>query len=312
MVRCRRLNKECRPAEKVRHRSQRKPAVSKTARLEEKLDGLVSLIKAGAQSSQVTTSPYATVAIDDFTLTGNTRINANTSTQSQSERALIPSSSNDYIHNVPVLTPATDYSRGSSYSLPPSSFRDPGGEPSPVDAEEYLINFRTCKLKYFPFIYIPSTTRAQQLRQERPFLWLCIMAVGSKSKSQQQILGSKIRQKIAHELVVQSERNVDLLLGILAFIGWYGVIYLKVKKIRHSRLIIRAHSHLHSKPFLSVFTQLTMSLVFDLGLNKPVPKVTQMMPCMKDFSKFLKPPTPRTNEERRAVLGCFLVTSMYV
>jgi hypothetical protein len=230
MVRCRRLNKECRPAEKVRHRSQRKPAVSKTARLEEKLDGLVSLIKAGAQSSQVTTSPYATVAIDDFTLTGNTRINANTSTQSQSERALIPSSSNDYIHNVPVLTPATDYSRGSSYSLPPSSFRDPGGEPSPVDAEEYLINFRTCKLKYFPFIYIPSTTRAQQLRQERPFLWLCIMAVGSKSKSQQQILGSKIRQKIAHELVVQSERNVDLLLGILAFLGWYGVTYLKVKK----------------------------------------------------------------------------------
>ena len=310
MVRCRRLNQECRPAEKVRHRSPRKPAVSKTARLEEKLDGLVSLIKAGAQSGQVTTSPYATVAIDDFTLTGNTRINANTSTQSQSERALIPSSSNDCIHNVPVLTPATEYSTGSSCSLPPSDFRDPGGEPSPVEAEEYLINFRTYKLKYFPFIYIPSTTRAQQLRQERPFLCLCIMAVCSKSTSQQQLLGSKIRQKIAHELVVQSERNIDLLLGILAFIGWYGVIYLKVEKSDTHDSFMRAHCQLHPNPFLSVFTQLAMSLVFDLGLNRPVPKVTQMVPCIKDFSKYLKPPTPRTNEERRAVLGCFLVTSM--
>jgi hypothetical protein len=56
------------------------------------------------------------------------------------------------------------------------------------------------------------------------------MAVGSKSKSQQQVLGSKIRQKIAQELVVQSEKNIDLLLGILAFIGWYGVIYLKIEK----------------------------------------------------------------------------------
>jgi hypothetical protein len=230
MVRCRRLNKDCRPAEKVRHRSPRKPAVSKTARLEEKLDGLVSLIKAGAQSGQVTTSLATAVAMDDFTLNGNPRINANTSTHSQSERDLIPSSSNDYIHNVPVLTPATEYSTGSSYILPPSGFRDPGGEPSSVEAEEYLINFRTYKLKYFPFIHIPSTTTAQQLRQERPFLWLCIMAVGSKSKSQQQVLGSNIRQKIAQELVVQSERNIDLLLGILAFIGWYGVIYLKVEK----------------------------------------------------------------------------------
>jgi hypothetical protein len=37
-----------------------------------------------------------------------------------------------------------------------------------------------------------------------------------------------------------------------------------------------------------------------------------MVPCIKDFSKYLRLPTSRTNEERRAVLGCFLVTSMYV
>lgn len=49
-----------------------------------------------------------------------------------------------------------------------------------------------------------------------------------------------------------------------------------------------------------------MSLVFDLGLNKP-PKDAHVV-----FALCPKPSTPRTMEERRAVLGCFLITAMYV
>lgn len=49
-----------------------------------------------------------------------------------------------------------------------------------------------------------------------------------------------------------------------------------------------------------------MSLVFDLGLNKP-PKDAHVV-----FSLCQKPSTPRTMEEGRAVLGIFLITSMYV
>ncbi|MCJ1399412.1 hypothetical protein MMC11_002614 [Xylographa trunciseda] len=177
---------------------------------------------------------------------------------------------------------------GSSYK-PVSSGSIDTDEPSLVEAEEYLLNFQTYKSKYFPFIYIPASTSAQQLRQERPFLWLGIMTVGSKSTSQQQRLGSRIRQTIAQEMVVQSAKNVDLLLGLLAFIGW-------------------ANYQVHSKPFLAVFAQLAIALVFDLGLNKFVPKDTQVMPCMNQ--KYSKPTAPRTMEERRAVLACFLITSI--
>jgi hypothetical protein len=198
IVRCRRLNKECRPAETVRRRSSRKPAISRTARLEEKLDGLVSLIKAGAQSGGLIPSSRATTAMDDSTPGGT-------------------------FDNVQMLTPATDDSTGSPYNLSPSGFDNTGSELSPVKAEEYLTNFQTYKSKYFPLIYIPSTTTASQLRQERPLLWLCIMTVGSKSTSQQQVLGSKIRETIAREMVVQSEKNIDLLLGILIFIWWYSI-----------------------------------------------------------------------------------------
>lgn len=144
----------------------------------------------------------------------------NYTTVDESEISSVLSSSNSCIRNVPILGPATTDVTGFSYSLPPFTFRDVY-EPSPVEAEDYIINFKTCKSKYFPFVYIPSTTSAQHLRQERPFLWFSVMTVGSKSTSQQQVLGSKIRQMIAQEMVVQSEKNVDLLTGLLIFIGWY-------------------------------------------------------------------------------------------
>ncbi len=68
---------------------------------------------------------------------------------------------------------------------------------------------------------------------------------------------------------------------------------------------------MQSKPSLSVFTQLATSLVFDLGLNKPLSKDPQLSLCISSY-KYPKSPTVRTMEERRAVLGCFLITSMQV
>ena len=180
-------------------------------RLEKKLDDLVSLLQTQKEPSTILPSQQSTPD-------GTVLMKVNTTTVNESEINSVLSSSNSYIPNVPILGPATTEVTGFSYSLPPFTFRDVD-DPSPVEAEDYLINLKTCKSKYFPFVYIPSTTSAQHLRQERPFLWFSVMSVGSKSTSQQQVLGSKIRQMIAQEMVVQSEKNVDLLLGLLTFIG---------------------------------------------------------------------------------------------
>lgn len=32
-------------------------------------------------------------------------------------------------------------------------------------------------------------------------------------------------------MVVQSERNIDLLLGILTFIGWYGMMTVEIEEL---------------------------------------------------------------------------------
>ena len=222
MFRCFRSNKHCRPAETVRRRNRRKATVSQTARLEEKLDDLVSLIRTGAQPGAVML-PQVRAAEDDSTPYRTLQSSVNSPTYSPSERGMVSNSSNAHMQSLPLLTPAISNSTVSSDYLPRSGFPDTE-EPSPAEAEECLLHFRKYKSKYVPFIYIPLTTNAQQLRQERPFLWLCIMTVASKSTLQQQILGRKIRSIIAQEMVVQSERNIDLLLGILTFSSWYETV----------------------------------------------------------------------------------------
>ncbi|OQV07342.1 hypothetical protein CLAIMM_11793 [Cladophialophora immunda] len=249
--RCYRLNKQCRPIESIRRRNPKRRAVNKTARLEQKLDGLVSLIKSGALSSTVDISPQATRSLDDPLPRGSINMDTNTPGYVQSLGVSLLGVIDAGTLETSSTTPTTDGTRASY-------------EPSQAEAEEFLASFRTYKSRCFPFVHIPSTTTASHLKQERPFLWLCIMSIASKSTSQQRLLGSRIRHLIAQEVVVQLNRNMDLLLGILAFIGWATV-------------------QIHDKPFLSVFTQLAISLVSELGLARPVPKDSQLGLCVSSF-----------------------------
>lgn len=180
----------------------------------------MSLIKAGVQYNAVNIYPETAAPMDDSEPYSGVRRHPKPPTRNQSERGSVSSSSIDHTNTALASNLVATGSVASSYHTPIS---EGSGEPSPAEAEEYLINFQTHKLKYFPCIHISSTTTAQQLRLERPFLWLCIMRLGSKSTSQQQLLGNTIRQTIAQEMAVRSEKNIDLLLGLLTFIGWYSI-----------------------------------------------------------------------------------------
>ncbi len=173
------------------------------------------------QSDASAANAHDTTAIYESDRHSNVRTNNETSPYSRTERGSVTSVLDDYPSNLPVLTPEKSDSEGTLSSSSAAVPHD-AVEPSPFEAEEYLTAFRTHKSKYFPFLYIPSTITAQQLHQQRPFLWLCIMTISSRSTSQQQVLGSRVRDKLAQEMLLKSERSIDLLLGLLAYIGWYG------------------------------------------------------------------------------------------
>ncbi len=61
-------------------------------------------------------------------------------------------------------------------------------------------------------------------------------------------------------------------------------------------------------------TQLAIGLVANLGLKKMPPKEPPQMMLEYDARGCPKPfnPSPRTMDERRAVIGCFLISSVYL
>lgn len=76
------------------------------------------------------------------------------------------------------------------------------------------------KQTFPPYVYIPPDMTSLQLRQAYPFLWLNIMSVASKSVGQRQAFANQARNVIVQRVVAQSERSLDLLLGILTFVNW--------------------------------------------------------------------------------------------
>ncbi len=94
------------------------------------------------------------------------------------------------------------------------------GEPSSSQSDKYLANFRTHMLRFFPAFQLAPDISSQQLRHEKPFLWLCIMCVASTSTAHQIVLGESIKQIVAREVVHKSQRNMDFFLGLLVFIAW--------------------------------------------------------------------------------------------
>lgn len=206
-------------------------------------------------------------------------------------------------HSDARLPPASNPIRPNSSFTAPDTPGSSGGSSassvleSPLDeVEESLCIFRKDMLKYFPFLNLPSDV--QWLKKERPFLLLCIIAVTSRSTPKRRELGKKIKQILAQRMILdeQSAIDIDLLRGLLTLISW-----------GHDQL---PNSMVTS---LSRFTQFAMALVFELRLNKPPPAETNMLPVS----------TPATEcatlrraagsmEERRAILGCSVISSMFV
>ncbi|KAH8593547.1 hypothetical protein B0O99DRAFT_626565 [Bisporella sp. PMI_857] len=160
------------------------------------------------------------------------------------------------------------------------------------DAEIYLNRFQTQFAKNLPCIIIPPTTTAQQLRKERPILWLSIMAVASHHPSQQLAISRELRETFGREAFVEARPSLDLLLAVLVYASW-------------------DRSFCGEKPIMSSLTRLATSILYDLGLHKPPSKVSVGIPGDDKTERLrYKNLKPRTMEDRRALLGCFLLNSI--
>lgn len=275
--RCHRLKKDCEPLVPARKRNVRpntSSAAAKQQRLEQKLDSLVSLLQAQGNSAEA-----ASVArvVDP----GSTTLPYQLPTEGATPATSIVSGQTSGQHDVSTA-PTSPLLHGGIIANPSVSSA----------SQEALERFRDESLKYFPFLYLPPHMTASQLAAEFPLLWLSITAISVKSMSQLCSMSEKLQDGILNKIYVQGERNVDILLAALSFVGWF----------RHQR---------KQKPFFNMWTQLAASLAIELGLNKPPPGDGAYF-CYMSAWPYSKNPTAkreRTMLERRAILSTFLMTS---
>jgi hypothetical protein len=217
------MNKDCQPSPPVRkRRTVRRPA-NETSKLEEKLDGLVTLLKSATQgapgiinATSVNSPPEGSVppsheSASDSTAAGSVGYRDYTYSRPLPIGRGFPESG---------FIPAASSSSSGSTSVNFQPVLHPALEPSPEDAESYLNKFRTDFVKHLPFIVISPSVTARQLRQERPILWVCIMAAASSNSTQQIVLSKEVRGILGREAYVEGTRNMDLLLAILVYAAW--------------------------------------------------------------------------------------------
>lgn len=253
--------------------------MSKKAQLQQQVDGLLSLLNKQKD--------LPLTAIDS-----NTKL-----ARQESEAPVVSDSSYNSSYNHVTAT-TTD-----SPLVPLSLHNDTGLQasiPTASDEADMLHAFRTEKLQFLPFMHIPPSNikSAQQLKQESPFLWRCITATQTKDRARQTELVIELRKVAGESLLVDCQKNIDILQGLLVYLAW--ITYLSQPQ----------------KSSFCIYSQLAIALVVELGLDKsPPPRGDQL--SAKDSESVslvvlhLRPPSSavRSMDERRTVLCCFILTS---
>ncbi|EQL00574.1 Zn(II)2Cys6 transcription factor [Ophiocordyceps sinensis CO18] len=274
--RCHRLGKQCQQIAASRKRTSKRSTPSRAAQLEEKLQDLVSLLRATQQPGQPAT--------DHDSLPSLLSPQSSPSRLDSLDAAGKPPSQAE---SLPTMTPVFGPNVHSTDDAPRAH-----PEPTPEQAEIYLAKFRDW-LVHFPFPHLPPELTAKRLRMERPFLWMCIMNLTTLSISQIYSLRDRIREHISRNLVLNYHADMDYLLGLLAILAWANT-----------------NTGLGVKPWIIMFSQLAITIIYDMDLNK-APNDDQHHTV---YSKVCiyggPPPKPRTMEERRAVVGFWYTSSI--
>ncbi|EFX04644.1 hypothetical protein CMQ_1572 [Grosmannia clavigera kw1407] len=288
--RCERLFKNC-AVQVHRARKKRTSKTSKTAQLEERLNGLVDLLRASGDllraSGDLNTlhaaeaSPHTILAdpsrkSDRLYHADTTDVSSRPPPQDVQQEQLTAQIAIPVSYN--------------SFAPPTCICRPESGEiiTTAVDSDEDLLKtYRSLEYPHYPFVAVASDVTAEQLMVERPILMMAIRAVASVDNSRfMQGAMYRLICLIADRVILQSDRSLDLVQGMLVVVGWY-----------------QYHCMMHAQ--LNNLLHLGISMMADLGLNRP-PRIAERTHILVLHPNI---PSPRANEERRLVLGYWYMSS---
>ncbi|KAF7136876.1 hypothetical protein CNMCM5793_006491 [Aspergillus hiratsukae] len=236
--RCARLGKSCTYLDLPQTKRKHKAAPSRVEVLEKKVDQLMSQLAAlTRQNGQ--TSPDTSIPL------------TNDTNDSGSSRDPEPDSTD--------IAALLDAAKEPSHGLDPPTSSVLEGQPSIVDrgllseaeAERLVATFQLDLVPKFPFVLIPHGETAARLRAREPFLFLCVVAaaMGSAHPLRKTVV-EEIMKHVTLRVVARSERNLELLRGLLVHSAWYSY----PAERYHPRLLL--------------LIQFCVSILYDLGLHR--------------------------------------------
>ncbi|KAJ5578381.1 uncharacterized protein N7459_007345 [Penicillium hispanicum] len=183
-------------------------------------------------------------------------------------------------------------------------------------AESYVQTFKTVMTPHFPFVVIGPHILASQLRQEKPFLFLAVLASASyENMPLQRSLGAEVKKAVASRMILNGEVSFDMLQGLLVYLAWYASEFTNIdcqRVLVYLTLIDR--SHYHTKPHrFTQFLQLAVSLVIELRLDRP-PKTETWRTNLRfapqyDLNEQTNTRLSWGSDEKRAMIGCYYLSS---
>lgn len=170
----------------------------------------------------------------------------------------------------------------------------PGFKMSFEEADLLLQEYMSTMLPQFPFVPLETGSVVEMSREQPILLKAILFTCRPPSQSIRAEFEQWFRQYIAHQVVVLGAKRLELLQAIIIFLAWNDFRY--YVDTRHTSLL-----------------QLAAGLVNDTGLSRNPDNQGLMFRSFIDDASILRNEFKRreqhTNNERRAVLGLFYVTS---
>ncbi|CCD55240.1 hypothetical protein BofuT4_P156360.1 [Botrytis cinerea T4] len=157
----------------------------------------------------------------------------------------------------------------------------------------HLLNSYIPKLPFFPFVTLPANPTIRTLSQQSPFLLLAILTTAAIPHPYlHHQLDQEFRRVLSLKLIVESQKSLDYLLGLLVYIAWYPA---------------------HTKPQqIPCFTYMNLanSLAIELGLDQAEPQSALFGEF--DSKGLVDSDGAWTMEARTAYMGCYVLGSQSV
>ncbi|OAQ97106.1 hypothetical protein LLEC1_04369, partial [Akanthomyces lecanii] len=261
-----------------------KPLNNRVASLEGRLDALTTAIE--AQNSLTSRS---------LTMSGSSSPAQTPNSQAHIPSPVIP----------PISSPASSAAISKASPAPPrqGSTSWPSTQPPPPlgltwpQAERILAIYRDTCLYNFPFVWIPGHMTAQELCESRPCLFRAVMLssaplpVARLKKMKRNVIAY-----ISQHMLVEEERNLDVLQGLLIVIAWADLQSLYDQQITNLTYLATGYAH-----NLGI-TKIPRELLKQIGMYNAPDDVRA--------TKDINVPKAPSSDEMRAFLGVYYLLSM--